>query len=271
MNKNLVIAAAVGFKIDQLSFFIRSLRMYYKDDICFVIGQNDLEVEKELKKYQVIIIKTKIFKKAIQFKRYEIFLEFFKNKNYNNILCCDSRDIYFQSNPFNFNFKGKINFFLEDKQIKECPYNSNWIIKTYGKKVFNNIGNKTILCSGTVLGKSEKIKEYLYLMKKNISKFKYKKRLKYFLTFRIDPEGRGCDQGHANYVVHKNLIKDSHCYPNSEGPFATVYYLKNITFDKNSRLLNSLGEAYLLVHQYDKRWEEFSKQVEEIKKNLTVS
>ena len=146
MNKNLVIAAAVGFKIDQLSFFIRSLRMYYKDDICFVIGQNDLEVEKELKKYQVIIIKTKIFKKAIQFKRYEIFLEFLKNKNYNNILCCDSRDIYFQSNPFNFNFKGKINFFLEDKQIKECPYNSNWIIKTYGKKVFNNIGNKTILC-----------------------------------------------------------------------------------------------------------------------------
>ena len=268
MKKNLVIAAAVGFKVEQLTLFIKSLRKYYNDDICFVIGQNDHDVEKELKKYQTIIIKTKIYKKAIQFKRYEIFLEFLKNQNYNNILCCDSRDIYFQSNPFNFNYKGEINFFLEDKKIKDCPYNSNWIIKTYGKEIFDDIGDKTILCSGTVLGSYKKMKEYLNLIKNNIAKFKYKKKLKYLLTLRIDPEGRGCDQGHANYLVHKDLIKNIHCYSNSDGPFATVFYLKKITFDKNSRLLNNSGNPYLLVHQYDKRWQEFSKQVEEIKEKL---
>lgn len=270
MNKNLVIAAAVGFKIDQLSFFIRSLRMYYKDDICFVIGQNDLEVEKELKKYQVIIIKTKIFKKAIQFKRYEIFLEFLKNKNYNNILCCDSRDIYFQSNPFNFNFKGKINFFLEDKQIKECPYNSNWIIKTYGKKEYENISNNIILCSGTVLGQNEKIKEYLNLMTKNISMFKYKKKLKYFLTFRPDPEGRGCDQAHANYLVYNSKINKINLYSNRKGPIATALYLKNVFFDEKSFLINELGKPYLLVHQYDKRWNEFKEPIANFKSNIKI-
>ncbi len=269
MKKNLVIAAAVGFKVDQLTLFIKSLRKYYNGDICFIIGHNDHNVENELKKYQTIIVKTKIYKKAIQFKRYEIFLKFLENKNYNNILCCDSRDIYFQSDPFNFDYKGEINFFLEDKKINECPFNSNWIIKTYGKEIFDSIGDKTILCSGTVLGSYKKIKEYLSLMKNNISKFKYKKKFKYLLTLRIDPEGRGCDQGHANYLVHKNLIRNIHCYSNSSGPFATVFYLKKITFDKNSRLLNSSGNPYLLVHQYDKRWEEFSKQVEIIKKTCS--
>ena len=54
-------------------------------------------------------------------------------------------------------------------------------------------------------------------MKNNINNFSYKKRLKYFLTFRIDPEGRGCDQGHANYIVHNKIIKDVELYSNSKG------------------------------------------------------
>jgi len=203
MTKNLVLTAAFGFGIQQLELFIKSLRKYYNDDVCFVIGPNDLLIKKELKKYNCICIEKNIDKKDIQLKRYEVFLEFLKDKNYDNILCCDSRDIYFQSNPFNFQYKSSINFFLEDEQIKNCTYNSNWIIKTYGQTALNEISNKIILCSGTVLGSTEKIKEYLNLMKNKILKFKYKKTLKYFLTFRRDPEGRGCDQGHANYLVHK--------------------------------------------------------------------
>ena len=271
MKKNLVIAAAVGLQVDQITLFIKSLRKYYNDDICFVIGQNDNQLEKELLKNRVIIIKTKIYKKSIQFKRYEIFLNFLENKNYKNILCCDSRDIYFQSNPFDYNYKGEINFFLEDRKIKDCPYNSNWIIKTYGKIVYDSIANKTILCSGTVLGSYKKIKEYLHLITNNISKFRYKRRLKYSLTFRVDPEGRGCDQGHANYLVHKDLIKNLHFYTNSEGPFATVFYLKKISFNKKFELVNSLNEPYTVVHQYDKKWDVFKNSVNEIRKQLDIS
>ncbi len=271
MKKNLVITAAVGLKVDQITLFIRSLRKYYTEDICFIIGENDYNLEKELEKVQAIIIKTKIQKKSIQFKRYEIFSKFLENKDYKNILCCDSRDIYFQSNPFDFNYKGEINFFLEDKKIKECPYNSNWIVKTYGKDILDSIGDKTILCSGTVLGSYKKIKEYLHLIKNNISNFKYKRRLKYSLTFRIDPEGRGCDQGHANYIAHNNLIKNIHFYSNNGGPFATIFYLKKISFNKKYELLNSFDEPYTLVHQYDKRWGEFKKSVNKIRKQLGIN
>ena len=268
MSKNLVISAAFGFGMDELELFLKSLRKYYNGDVCFAIGPNDQSLEKELKKNDCLCIKTKIDRRDIQAKRYQVFLEFLENKTYDKILFCDSRDIYFQSNPFNFSYKGSLNFFLEDEEIQNCPFNSNWIIKTYGLSKFLSIKDKTILCSGTVLGSSKKIREYFSLMKKNILSYKYKKKLKYFLTLRRDPDGRGCDQGHANYIVHKDLIKDKEFYTNNEGPVATVFYLKKLNFDNRSRLLNSLGEPYLLVHQYDKRWQEFKDHVQKIKGNL---
>ena len=271
MKKNLVLTAAFGFSIPQLELFIKTLRKYYKDDVCFIIGLDDHNIEKELKKYNCICVKKKIDKRDIQSSRYEIFLEYLKDKNYNNVLCCDSRDVYFQSNPFDFKYQGSLNFFLEDKKIKDCPYNSNWIIKTYGKLAFEEVGEKIILCSGTVLGSLEKIKEYLNLMKKKISKYKYKKSLKYFFTLRRDPEGRGCDQGHANYLINQKYIQGCHFYTNADGPIATVYYLKKINFDEQTRLINSHDKPYLIVHQYDKRSKEFFYAVKKLKKDLNIN
>ena len=134
MSKDLILSAAIGYKFNQLEFFIKSLRNYYKGTVTFLIGKNDHELEDNLKKFNCEIIKVQINKKEIQFKRYKIFLDYLKNKNFKNILLCDSRDIYFQSNPFEFNYNGQINFFLEDQKIKNCPYNSNWIKKNIWKR-----------------------------------------------------------------------------------------------------------------------------------------
>ena len=74
MKKNLVLTAAFGFGIEQLELFIKSLRKYYTDDICFIIGFNDNAIEQELKKYNCICIKKKIDKRDIQSDRYKVFL-----------------------------------------------------------------------------------------------------------------------------------------------------------------------------------------------------
>ena len=209
-------------------------------------------------------------KKKFNSKDIKFFYNIYLKKNFENILLCDSRDIYFQANPFEYNYRGQINFFLEDKQIKDCPHNSNWILKTYGKKEYKKISDSIILCSGTVLGTNSKIQEYLDLITKNISKYRYKKKLKYLLTFRSDPEGRGCDQGHANYLVYNSKLNDFYLYSNNKGPVATALYLKNILFNKRSFLINEEGENYLIVHQYDKRWKEFENQVENFKQNIEI-
>ena len=100
----------------------------------------------------------------VQTKRYHYYLKILEKNNYDKILICDSRDIYFQSDPFQFNYQGSINFFLEDEKIKNCIFNSNWLIKTHGKKVFENMKNKTILCSGTILADNSSMIKYLNLM-----------------------------------------------------------------------------------------------------------
>ena len=112
MKKNLILTAALGYKFNQIELFIKSLRKFYNESVTFIIGENDNELEIELKKYNCETIKIKTNKKEIQFKRYRIFQDYLKNKDFNQILLCDSRDIYFQSNPFNFNYKGQINFFF---------------------------------------------------------------------------------------------------------------------------------------------------------------
>ncbi len=270
MSNNIILSAAVGYKFEQIELFIKSLRKYYSDKICFIISKNDQILVDKLKTHRCDFILSDISKKEIQFERYNIYLKYLKNKTFNQILLCDCRDIVFQGNPFNYNYKGSINFFLEDFKIKDCQHNRNWIVKTYGQKELESISHKTILCSGTVLGNNKKITEYLKLICKNISTFKYKKKLKYLITFRIDPESRGCDQGHANYIVHKSIIENVNLYSNSKGPVATVFYLKKIKFDNNSKLINEIGEPYLIVHQYDKRWSEFSNAINYIKKQLGI-
>jgi|TARA_B110000211_G_scaffold52897_1_gene58414 hypothetical protein len=269
--KNLVLTAAFGLDISQVELFVKSLRKYYKDEIYFLIGPEDIGLKEKLKIYNCNFFIAKANKKEISTKRFNFFVEFLKKNKFKNVFCCDSRDVYFQANPFDFSYKGEINFFLEDKKIKDCPINSKWIIRAYGEKVLNDIGEETILCAGTVMGTQQKVIEYLSLVVKQISTVKYKKRLKYLLTFRPDKEGRGVDQGHANYLVRKNFIENCSFSSNGKGPVATVFYLKNILFDKNMRLLNILQEPYAVVHQYDKRWSEFSFAVNKMKKDLNIS
>lgn len=270
-KKNLVMTAACGFGVDQLQLFLKSLRKHFNGSVCFVIGNQDVEIEKELEKYNCICIKKKVDKRDIQLKRYKFFLEYLlDNSNYSNILFCDSRDIFFQKNPFDYDYQGSINFFLEDKKIYECKYNSQWMLGTYGKKIFNELSNKIISCGGTILGKQESIKKFLKLMIDETSKKRFKKRLKYLLTFRRDPNGRGSDQSHGNYIAHNNLIENSFYYSNKSGPIATIYHLEKILFNKDHQLINSKGEPYNVVHQYDKRWDEMKVCVMKLQKELNI-
>ena len=270
IKKNLVLSAACGIDPQLIEFFLKSLRKYYNGDVLFLIGKNDLEIRKILELYNCDFEEISAHKFDVQLKRYDFYLKILEKKKYENILLCDSRDIYFQSNPFTYSYKGSVNFFLEDKKIRECPSNTHWLIKAYGEKIYNSLSNNIINCSGTTLGTYNGIKNYLTLMIKHSLKYKFKKRLKYLLTFRRDKTGRGVDQAHANYIVHNKLIDNSFVYSNADGPVATVFYLKNIRFNNNSELINTLNEPYCIVHQYDKRWSEFGENVIQFKKNLGI-
>ena len=268
--KNLILSTACALHHKQIELFIKSLRKYYDENVCFLVGKKDYEVKEVLTENKCQFLEIDSHKYDVQVKRYSYYLEYLKKNKFNQVLICDSRDIYFQSNPFNYKYQGEINFFLESKKIKDCPYNSNWLLKTYGKEVLKNLSEKTINCSGTTLGTCEGMKSYLELMINESKKHKYKKKLKYLLTFRRDKSGRGVDQAYANFIVHNKLIKNNFLYSNESGPIATVYYLKKLNFNQDYQLVNSLNKPYNIVHQYDKRWDEFKNIIDKVKEKIGI-
>ena len=269
--KNAIITPAVGIEIDAAEFFIKSLRQFCDDDVYILIGNKDNELKEKLKPYNCNFYEINVHKYDVQLQRYKYFLKILeKNKNYNKVFFTDCRDIYFQSDPFKYDYQGGINFFQEDQIIGQCEHSTRWITKTFGKKIYNDLSDKTICCGGTVLGSYSNMVKWLNLMNDLIRKYPYKKKLKYLLTFRRDGSGRGSDQAHGNYIAYKNYFKDSFLYSNKEGPVATVYYLDPLNFNEKSELLNSKGEPYVVVHQYNKRWSEFSEKVNLLRKNLNI-
>lgn len=257
--KNLVMSPAVGIPESNLEVFLKTLRRYYSEDILLLIGKNDSNLKKLADKYKCLIKQISVHKHSIQMKRYELFLEFLEKKTFNKIFFCDARDIYFQSNPFKYNYNSPINFFSEGRLIKHCKINSNWIDKTYGKKILNEFKDKEIICFGTILADQQNMLRYLKEMKLMVKNYPYKRRIKYLLTFRRDKNGRGCDQAYGTYLVYKNYFKNFKIHSNYYGPIATVYYLNDLNFNNVSYLINRNKQPYNVVHQYDKRWIEFEK------------
>ena len=268
---NIVIAPAIGMPSYEVILFLSSLRKYYEDEILFFVNKRDIELKKILKKYDCNYREVMTHKHDIIIKRYALVLDFLRDrKDIKKIFFCDSRDIYFQSNPFDFQYEGDINFFSEDKPIEDCNINSNWMQKTLGHENFEKLKKNSIICCGTVIGKKDAFIEYATQMKMMSKKFPYKKRLKFFLTFRRDKEGRGCDQSYAAYLIYNNILLNLKTYSNKSGPFATVYHLTNLRFNNENVLLNENNEPYILVHQYDKKWNIFKDKVDFLKTKLNI-
>ena len=268
---NIVITPAIGMPANDITLFLASLRKFYNGEIVFFVNKDDHELKKNIKYYDSSYIEVIADKYQIIIKRYKLLIDFLKKKkNINNIFFCDSRDIYFQSSPFDYPYEGSINFFSEEAHIEDCSINTQWMKKTLGTQIFTELKKKLILCCGTVIGEINSFHNYANLMDNMSKKYPYKKKLKYLLTLRADKEGRGCDQSYAAYLIYKNILKDYKIYSYSKGPIATVYHSKKYNFNDKNELINIKGEPYLVVHQYDKRWNEFKDSVINLKIELGI-
>ena len=241
--KNVILGAAGGYSKDQLANFIISLRKFYDDDVYLI---TEKETSGDLKKFflenKINIIITKFNRKILYKKRYEIYLDFLKKKNYEYIFISYTRDVIFQKSPFDNVNLTKLIFFLEDKKIGDCKHNSRWIKKLYSDKVLEKIKNKNISCSGTTIGEYNYMKKYLELMVKEINSTKYFSLL----------NSKGTDQGNHNYIVHNNFLLESTLLENRDGYVATLANSEPNNFIYDGFLKTLKGKQYNVVHQYDR-------------------
>jgi len=255
--KNLILSAAIGYQWSELKIFVKSLRKISNDRVILIVANNINEItKKKFNHYNIeYFVNSKKTNYGIAQERYEIFQSILEKLEHKpeRILLTDSRDVVFQSNIFNHNFKKPINFFLEKEKILNDPRNTRWLIRTVGTKEFEKIKNKNISCSGTTLGNYDEIIKYADLMKKSLILFPYKRPLRHIIMFK--KRDTGYDQGIHNYLIHNNFFKDKECHENEYSKICTTAYMKKFSFDQNKQLVNKKGEIYSIVHQYDRCFE----------------
>jgi len=264
---NLILSVAAGYNWRQLKVFVKSLRKYYNDKALLILNNIDLELKNNLQKFSIdyIVDKNIVASDCYQsrYKLYYNYLNSNKKNNYNNVLITDSRDVFFQNNPFSFFYNNKLNFFLENELIKNSSVNSKWISRTVGKKFLKNLKNNYISNCGQIIGEYQHVLNYCNEMDRNIFLFKYKPS---FHSIVFKRKINAWDQGIHNYLVYSNILKNIGFYSNKEGNVANLCFNKNFNFNSSKKLINDHGYEYSIVHMYDRFINYFDKIVSEIEK-----
>jgi hypothetical protein len=255
MKKNLILGLAAGYHWEQLRIFVDSIRnTSYKDHIAlFFDSELDPRTMRQLKENDVECIhfdrqqalsRSGINHIPLSLLRVSLYLEFLKERadNYQNVMLSDTRDVVFQKDPFAFDFRSSLCFFMEPEPtlIKDNDWNSIWIIAAAGTKVYQSISGNPISCFGTTLGPMDKVIEYLQMIKRLSSKAK--------IMFW------GIEQGMHNYIVHAKLIEGISCFSSEDGPVFTIGagYTGNLQQDSSGHFLNRKNEIIHAIHQYDR-------------------
>lgn len=169
-----------------------------------------------------------------------------RHKNeYSYVLLSDVRDVVFQGNPFVGVSTDKVMLFLEDKNfvLGEENVNKQWIEQYFDAETVARIGDKNILCGGTVLGPVDALIEYLGRMVDAL--------------MAIIPKSSGdfgVDQPVMNALFHQGHFDDiCIAVENAKGPVYTLKLVEEdqLMFDKDNYLLSPEGKRVPVLHQYD--------------------
>jgi hypothetical protein len=251
LNEKLVIGAVYGYNFSNIEIFLKSLRKYYNEDLILILSSKDyIKLKKQLENYNchfAIDNRSPLNGFINRYFVYKKILSSFKEKK--QVLLTDTRDVFFQNNPFYKVNKNKIYIGCEYKNYKECKINKKWLINFYNHFEYEKIKNYKILCSGVILGNTNlllKIIKYLMIEHKKILK-----KNKFLVAFP-----RGMDNTSVNLVVRKLLQNNKNIYlcENKKNSFIGTYAtapLKSIIV-KNKNIVNVKSKKINIIHQYDR-------------------
>ena len=243
-NKNIIIGAATGYQKKDLFYFVETARKVFSGRIVLIVNNKiNSETNHYLNRKKIDLFFTKSTSRTIYKDRYQIYLDIVKNnKNLENIMLTDTKDVIFQKDPFLNTNLTKLNFFLEDKLITNCATNTRWIIRAYGNNAYNKIKNKRISCSGVTIGHKKEILKYCNQMVLEIKNKKY---------YSLNPFNKGSDQGNHNIIVNSSKFKMARKFFNIDS------FVVNLSNSKENILKYTNGKFSInkktisVIHQYD--------------------
>ena len=156
---------------------------------------------------------------------------------YESVMLTDTRDVFFQRDPFDFEVGDSVDCFLEDDGhcLSDEAKNAIWIRMVYGERTLEEIGRNLISCSGVTIGSYAAVVAYLRVMVE-------------WLT-RLERQVPGIDQAVHNYVIYKGLVPNLRLVRNGRGPVLTMGIMPRVEPDD---LVGPDGRPYNVLHQYDR-------------------
>lgn len=253
-SDEVVMAVAYGYSLKRYERFVKPLREYYDGDI--VVYANPDEVKSDVvdfcKKHRVELV-TDVH---LNWPPFDRFTHVYTGicKHYKQCLGADFKDVFFQANPFQHSSVKNEDFDLilseETPQLtiaQDKNYDAKWLKNCFGQQTLDEMGDKTIICSGVMLGnpKAFSVLSKLYQTK-----------------------GLGCepDQAALIYMHYKGILKQHGLkvvvQPRGSGYVNTIGIIYEqgfhaIPVNKAHQVLNDDGSVSPMVHQYDRSPELF--------------
>lgn len=241
---NLVLGAAIGYKLDKIKPFILSLRKHYHDKVILLIDKVDEESRSFFNEnnIQPVLPSEYLDPKISYVIRFNYFLQILKNeKQINNVFISDVRDVVFQEDPFERYMNNDLEFFAEPEFIGKCNHNGPWISSVYGIDQFNKLKDEYVICVGTTAGKYSSMLDYLEQLVGEFGRL-----------YRQGKAHSTCDQAMHMYLIYNQRFKNYRINQNGKGMVSTMHHSKLLKFDRKGRLLNDDNTVTPVVHQYDR-------------------
>ena len=156
-----------------------------------------------------------------------------------------------ETNADNVTTQAVFGFKEEDgPEIAGCAWNSGWISSCFGQVMLDAIGTSPISCSGVVLGRLPEMVTYLQAMADTLlGKSRFSDKFP-------SCERNGVDQGVHNVLLHTGLVPGLHLHTAKSFPGVVSHMQSDLYVSLDGgvppRIINSLGDAVSIVHQYDR-------------------
>ncbi len=193
----------------------------------------------------------------LRYRRYWLYAEFLRQHaaDFDRVMLTDSRDVFFQADPFSWEMSPGVHCVLEEPQVRlgHCPLHRRWLGFQFGREFVKQHAERTASCSGTTFGDTASILEYLAQMKTVI------------MQARSLAKISGGDQGIHNFLLIEKKLKHVTIHANRRGPVLTMGVMQAGDYRLNSagRALNDDGGVPPVLHQYDR--------LPELKKHLLAN
>lgn len=154
------------------------------------------------------------------------------------VMLTDLRDVIFQRDPFDDPVSG-LEVYLEDESVRigHEIFNTRWIRDLYGNAGLEELKDRRVSCSGTVIGTRDAVVRYLSEM---ISEIVWRRR----------PLGSH-DQGIHNMLVHRERLPFAAVIQNGHGRVLTMGKMNSYATD-GGVVRNLDGTVPAVLHQWDR-------------------